>query len=269
MIRKTDKRWMEELESLYDGPIGDNELIQLMRFTFWGKLQRYFREPGYLLDLGCGTGIDASFMCGIGHAVLGIDWSEEMLEKAAKKRDFFGFEDQMYLEKMAIQELSGLAETGEFDGIYSNLGALNTIGDLKQVSTQCYRLLKPGGFLIAAVSGKYCPWEYLWFRWKGDPDRAALRYREGKSAGSFGGKPIWIHYHAPRDFYHYFRDEFELWTYQSLHLFMPPPWLEHVYLRRKGIFAILSGLDELLSWVPVLRNAGDQFIMVLKKRDSV
>jgi len=59
----------------YDGPRGNNALIQDMRAEMWRWLDRAF-VPGYrLLDLGCGTGLDAVRMAHRGHRVVATDWS--------------------------------------------------------------------------------------------------------------------------------------------------------------------------------------------------
>src|SRR3546814_21194443 len=43
----------------YDGPRGNNVLIQRMRRTLWEVVHRELTSGSRLLDLGCGTGIDA------------------------------------------------------------------------------------------------------------------------------------------------------------------------------------------------------------------
>src|SRR3546814_8142940 len=44
----------------YDGPRGNNALIQRMRRTLWEVVHRELPSGSRLLDLGCGTGIDRS-----------------------------------------------------------------------------------------------------------------------------------------------------------------------------------------------------------------
>ena len=48
----------------YDGPLGNNELIQRMRKSVWKLLADNFPPGSRLLDLGCGTGLDAAHLAG-------------------------------------------------------------------------------------------------------------------------------------------------------------------------------------------------------------
>ena len=43
----------------YDGPRGNNRLFQDMRTEMWRWLHVIFASPGRLIDIGCGTGLDA------------------------------------------------------------------------------------------------------------------------------------------------------------------------------------------------------------------
>src|SRR5690348_6909286 len=69
----------------YDGPRGNNVLIQRMRDTMWRELERYFAWNARLIDLGCGTGIDAEHLARRGRTVLATDWSPAMVERTRQR----------------------------------------------------------------------------------------------------------------------------------------------------------------------------------------
>src|SRR6516165_9492541 len=69
----------------YDGPRGNNALIQEMREEMWRWLDLTFAPGGHLLDLGCGTGLDAVRMARLGHRVTATDWSEQMVRRTNER----------------------------------------------------------------------------------------------------------------------------------------------------------------------------------------
>src|SRR4249920_2858968 len=69
----------------YDGERGNNELIQEMRAEMWHWLDATFPAPSRLIDLGCGTGLDAVRLAHAGHHVTATDWSAKMVERTAER----------------------------------------------------------------------------------------------------------------------------------------------------------------------------------------
>src|SRR5215472_1500049 len=65
----------------YDGPRGNNALIQDMRAEMWRALDSAFVPGSRLIDLGCGTGLDAVRMARTGFEVTATDWSPRMVER--------------------------------------------------------------------------------------------------------------------------------------------------------------------------------------------
>ena len=143
----------------YDGPRGNNALIQDMRREMWRWLDASFPSESHLLDLGCGTGLDAVRMAEHGHRVVATDWSPRMVERTHGRASDARLGDRVRTAAIGAHELERLAGSAIFDGVYSNLGALNCVPDLPSVSRECSRLLKPGGRLVFTVIGRWCPWE--------------------------------------------------------------------------------------------------------------
>jgi arsenite methyltransferase len=104
-------------------------------------------SPGEnVVDAGAGAGFD-SFMAagkaGKGGAVIGIDMTPEMLSKsrataAAMGADNIDFREGL-LEAMPLKD-------GWADALISN-GVFNLCSDKKQVFSEAFRVLKPGGWL--------------------------------------------------------------------------------------------------------------------------
>src|SRR5260221_2141223 len=71
----------------YDGPRGNNALIQDMRNEMWRWLDATFAPGSRLIDLGCGTGLDAVRMARAGHQVTATDWSPRMIERTRDRAE--------------------------------------------------------------------------------------------------------------------------------------------------------------------------------------
>ena len=258
------QRAFDSVAEDYDGPRGNNELIQRMRGTLWDTVCREVPQGAQLLDIGCGTGLDAIEFARRGYQVVATDWSPAMVGRTRSRAAVTGLESSVVAMHLGVQQLDRLEE--EFDGIYSNFGPLNCAPDLHVVAEECARLLKPGGKLVFSVIGRICPWELGHYALRGRLRRAGVRGTRGPAAVSMNKHTIWTYYYFPREFYRAFAPLFSLEGYRALSLFMPPPYLVHRYRRRRHWYERLGRLDDRLGALPWLRDMGDHFLIVMRRR---
>ncbi|MFC7521306.1 class I SAM-dependent methyltransferase [Xanthomonas populi] len=248
----------------YDGPRGNNALIQRMRTTLWDTVAAELPVGSRLVDLGCGTGLDAGEFARRGYSVLATDWSPAMVERTRHRAATQGLEERLTAAHLGIQQLDQLE--GTFDGMYSNFGPLNCAPDLPAVATECARLLRADGCLVFSVIGRICPWEIGHYTVRGRFKRAAVRAARGVTAVGMNGHTIWTWYHLPREFYRAFSKQFVLDSYRALSLFLPPPYLVEFCERYRRLSAKLGWCDDRLGGLPLLRDMGDHFLIVMRKR---
>jgi arsenite methyltransferase len=107
------------------------------------------REGDTVLDLGSGAGIDcfiASKKAGPSGKVIGIDMTDEMLEKAKEIARKHGYTNVEF-RKGDIESLP--VEDGSVDVVISNC-VINLAPDKKKVFGEAFRVLRPGGKMFVS-----------------------------------------------------------------------------------------------------------------------
>lgn len=250
----------------YDGPRGNNDAIQDMRAESWRWLDATYPPGSRLLDLGCGTGLDVARMAQRGYRITATDWSPEMVRRTRERVQSEGLVDRVVTINVGAHELYLLDECGRYDGIYSNLGALNCVPNLAEMSRECARLLRPGGMLVFTVIGRVCPWEIWHYLVRGRWARVKVRYARGQTPVRLNQRTVWTRYYTPREFYRPFSRLFSLTHYRGLCVFVPPPYLIAFRERHERWHRRLWRIDRRVAGWPLLRGMGDHFIVAMRKR---
>ena len=163
----------------YDETFTRSKIGQAQRTSVWRELETAFRPGDCVLELGCGTGVDACFLADRGVKVVACDNSPQMIKVATRrvaegeKRSLV----QTYL--LAAEDIANLRNGDAFDGAFSNFGALNCVQDLQQLATNLAALLKPGATALLCWMGPCCLWEVIWYLGRGNPRKAFRRFRRG------------------------------------------------------------------------------------------
>lgn len=122
----------------YDG--GDNPIIVLEQSVVWGILERI--APARALDAACGTGRHTQRLVELGHEVLGVDLTPEMLARARET-----VPRATFLEG----DLRALpAADAQFELVVCGL-AVGHMGELGPAVAELARVLRPGGRMVVSV----------------------------------------------------------------------------------------------------------------------
>ena len=264
-LRETREAF-DSVAAEYDGERGNNAAIQDMRAEMWRWLDAAFPRASRLVDLGCGTGLDAVRMARCGHHVTATDWSAAMVRRTADRARGDQLTESVLTLNVGAHELERLPGAAVYDGAYSDLGALNCVPDLGQVARECARLLKPGGTLVFSVIGRICPWEMGYYLLRGRWERVWVRYARGQAPVRLNGRTVWTRYYTPREFYRPFRALFTLAHYRGLCVFVPPPYLIGLRERHGQWHRRLWRIDRRAAGWPLLRGTGDHFLIVMRRR---
>lgn len=111
-----------------------------------GILREYGIRDGLVLDLGCGTGTMTELLSESGYDMIGVDYSEEMLEIAMKKKEDSG-NDILYL----LQDMREFELYGTVRAVVSVCDSVNYITSPEEL-TEVFRLvnnyLDPEGLFL-------------------------------------------------------------------------------------------------------------------------
>jgi SAM-dependent methyltransferase len=255
----------DSVATFYDGDTGNNALVQSMRAELWRAVVRRVPANGRLLDIGCGTGIDAEYFARRGFAVTGIDASRAMVAQTRARTRDVPAAQPVRVENIGAHELERLRAEA-FDGIYSDLGPLNCVPDLRGVARTCANLLKRKGVLIFSVMGRYCPWEMVYYTVRGDFKQARRRWAREMVPVNLNDGVVWTKYYTPREFFRHFEKEFQLVAYRGLNVFLVPPYLLRWYDHARAAMIPLLWLDAHVAGLPFVRDVGDHFLMTMRRQ---
>lgn len=118
-----------------------------------GLLQDFGVSDGLLLDLGCGTGSLTELLAKRGYDMIGVDYSEEMLELAMEKKAESG-SDILYL----CQDMREFELYGTVRAVVSVCDCMNYITepeDLVTVFKLVNNYLDPGGVFLFDLNTEY------------------------------------------------------------------------------------------------------------------
>jgi SAM-dependent methyltransferase len=189
-----------------------------------------------------------------------------MVQRTADRAGRDGVTERVRVLALGAHELDRLDGEGAYEGAYSNLGPLNCVPALPEISRECARLLGPGGTLVFTVIGRICPWEIAHYLRRRQYARVKVRFARCSVPVSMNKHTIWTRYYGPREFYRAFEQHFTLTHYRGLCVFAPPPYLTSIREKHPGLYNRLWRLDRHTSGWPLLREMGDHFLMVMTKR---
>ena len=227
----------DAVAATFDSRFGAWQSVAAQRRAIRAELLRVFPKGGRILELGGGTGVDATFLAERGFEMLLTDPSPTMVELAQAKLAPLGSLARVAAgEEMEEFAANHLAEGGlQFDGAFSNFAPLNCISDLRPVAQGLARLLKPGASAMLVVFGTSCPGEMIVEVLRGRPHLALRRCKRGEAPARLAKHEFNVAYHRCADLRLAFAPWFVLERRVGIGVAVPPsaaePWIsEHPHL---------------------------------------
>jgi len=244
----------------YDSLFTAAAIGTLMRRAVWTRCAARFQPGQRVLEMNCGTGEDALWLARRGVQVLATDVSPAMLEAARNKLSGTPDGALARFQLLAWESLATLNE-GPFDGMLSNFGGLNCVGNLREAARALAARLRPGAVAFLCVMGPLVPWEWTWFFAQGHPAKGLRRLRRGGSQWS----GINVHYPSIRTTRKAFSPEFRMLRVSALGVLLPPPYTEKFTGRFPRVLAGLDRAERLLETRWPLPWLADHYLLELER----
>jgi ubiquinone/menaquinone biosynthesis C-methylase UbiE len=208
----------------FDVRFGAWASVAAQRRAVRAALARSFAPGAHVLELGGGTGEDASWLAAQGRTVTLTDPSPAMVRIAGAKLRALGMPDPLVAGAEDLWQVDG-----RFDGAFSNFAALNCVTNLHAVADGLARLIRVDGEALLVVFGACCPGEWITQLARGRARAAFRRSARDDVRARLGGREFTVRYHRRAELEAAFAPHFTLVERRGIGVFVPPsdaePWI--------------------------------------------
>lgn len=263
----TQPYWNKAAET-YDQEFTNTVLGRAERDAVWGELRRVFHSGQRILELNCGTGVDAAYLAEAGVRVLACDIAPGMIAMARRRLSACGLAGMVELRVLPTEEIAALRDEGPFDGAFSNFAGLNMVRDLSGVARNLAALLKPGAQTLLCMAGRFAPWDMTRYLLHGDSARAFQRFRPGGVVRLVDGAVVNAQCPSIGSLVRTFSPEFRLRSCRGIGISLPPTFCEPWAHRFPRLFEWLAVADRWLGPVPGLRALAGHVLLRFERAEA-
>jgi ubiquinone/menaquinone biosynthesis C-methylase UbiE len=267
--QQVDPAPFDAVAARYDDTFTYSRIGQAQRASVWRELAKTFRPGQRVLEIGCGTGIDACFLAKRGVRVVACDSSSQMIAAATRRIQENGLQNLVRPVWLRAEDMAALHTSELFDGAFSNFGVLNCVEDLRRVSLDLARLLKPRATALLCWMGASCAWEIAWYLAHGNGRKAFRRLsRDGVTARIADGVSVRVHYPTVSALARAFAPNFCLKSIKGIGVAVPPSYLEPWAQRHPRLLQLCERADLFAGRCPGIRVLADHVLVRLQREDA-
>lgn len=248
---------------VFDKQNDENKLSEYLRSVYRREVLSQIKPKSKILELNCGTGIDALFFAGLGHSVIATDNAPGMIEQLDAKINETGLSWSIQTMRCSFHDIDSV-QGGPFDYIVSNFGGLNCTDNLKDVLSQLSSVLTKDGKVTLVIMPKVCPWEIVML-FKGKFKTAFRRFKKATPA-RVEGVIFNCYYYNPNYVINTLKKEFKLIALRGIFITVPPEFYRDFIERYPRLFSLLSKIDAVISKYFPFTYCCDHYVITLQKK---
>lgn len=255
-------RAFDALAADYDR-LAEASLFRLQRQGAHAAMLEWLPRKSRVLDIGCGTGIDAVFLAESGMDVLACDPSPEMQSRTWRRASLAGVAERVRVLDCGLETLPSLLEAIDgprFDAVVSNFGALNCVPSLDALAVVADRYLRAGGSMLLTLIGRSCAWELAYLALTGRRQQLGRRRTMGTGV-PVADIRVPTYYHAADALARTLGPALRHAGTRGLGVLVPPPYLEPRWQQVPGaIRTFTAAADGMVARWPLFRDCGDHVL---------
>jgi ubiquinone/menaquinone biosynthesis C-methylase UbiE len=255
----------DAIARIYDRTFTDTAIGRAQRTAVWQEMDRAFHRGHRVLEINCGTGVDALHLALRGIDVVACDSAPGMIAQARQRVEALP-QLPIRFRCLPTERIDELAADAPYDGVLSNFSGLNCLSDLRPVGRSLSRLIRPGGKVVLCVFGKFCLWEVLWYLSAADTRKALRRFRrDGVASNVAPGASVTVRYWSVNSLTRAFAPYFRLERRRGVGIVSPPSYAASVARRFPRLFRFTTETDLLLGRWPGIRAMADHVVLTFER----
>ena len=241
--------------------VADSALGRLLRSRVHERLAPLVSSGTRVLDLGCGTGIDAQWLLDRGAELVSIDVSPQMVAATAKRLGDAG--DVRVGDLDGSAWVDGMADG--FDVVLANFGVVNCLTDMARFGRQLDLVLRDGGCAVLVPMSRLVPWEQVPALLRLDISTARRRFsRDSVTAPGYGSLRVW--YYSAKALCSALGQTWSVRSAESLGWALPTFDRRSLLEGRGRVTGVLARIDRVGGSILHYVGVGDHQIVVLARR---
>jgi len=253
-LEQSQKTW-DLAAQTYESAFIETSTGRQWRSAVWAELDRAFIPGSTVLEMNCGTGVDAIHLASRGIAVCACDISSAMIERARNGATAAGLDRLIKFRVLATEKLDQIPLEERFTGAFSNFSGLNCVADLNAVSQTLAARLEPNSIVLLCMLGPSTKWERFW----------RIVQRRIVRIGYRTPRSVQVTRYSYKEVAAAFQPYFDLRSRKGIGIFVPPAFVDRTAARFPKVIRLLGAVDRVVAKMPFFRDHGGCVLLELQR----